>query len=81
MYVCICHEVTERDIKQAVKEGASSVEDLRNKLHVASSCGRCEEFAESCIRAAENTVPLTQKNWLGSCRAENGERFVNPDIR
>lgn len=61
MYVCICHEVTERDVIHAVKEGASSVEDLRNKLNVASSCGRCEEFAEKCIRSAGNTLPLTQR--------------------
>ena len=73
MYVCICHEVTEQDIKQAVKEGASSVEHLRDMLHVASACGRCEEFAEECIRNAENTASLTQNTQAGSYRAEQGE--------
>jgi len=36
MYVCICNGVTERDIHQAIDEGASSVRDLNKALQVGA---------------------------------------------
>lgn len=46
MYVCICRAVTDREIREAAIDGARSVRDLRNRLGVASGCGRCA--AEAC---------------------------------
>lgn len=41
MYVCLCHGVTDRDIRAAVCNGASSMRDLARELNVATECGRC----------------------------------------
>ncbi|HML93981.1 MAG TPA: formate dehydrogenase subunit alpha [Thermodesulfobacteriota bacterium] len=41
--VCSCMSVTEFEIKQAVKNGASSVEALKDRLKVAVTCGSCLE--------------------------------------
>ena len=49
MYVCVCNGVTERDIQQAVCEGACSMRDLRQQLGVASQCGRCATCAKAVL--------------------------------
>ncbi|MGQ0658548.1 MAG: (2Fe-2S)-binding protein [Chromatiales bacterium] len=49
MYVCLCHAVTERDISNAVRQGARRVEDLQEKLKVATCCGACADGVEQCL--------------------------------
>jgi bacterioferritin-associated ferredoxin len=49
MYVCICHNVTEKDIKRAVKDGAESMACLQEKLAVSTSCGQCHDRARECL--------------------------------
>ena len=50
MYVCVCQAVTERQIHQAVNEGARTLQDLRRELGVAAECGRCATCARQCLR-------------------------------
>ncbi|BAL26171.1 (2Fe-2S)-binding protein [Azoarcus sp. KH32C] len=52
MYVCVCNAVTERHIGQAVREGASTLRQLRERLGVAGECGRCASCARDCMRSA-----------------------------
>lgn len=54
MYVCVCNAVTERQIHQAVKDGAKTVKHLKDQLGVASECGACVGCAKDCIKAAKN---------------------------
>lgn len=51
MYVCVCKAVTERQVKQAVQEGAASIRDLRHRLGVTGDCGRCAKCALECLRS------------------------------
>lgn len=41
MYVCLCNGVTDRQIKQSIRDGADSLQDLRDQLGVTSQCGQC----------------------------------------
>lgn len=50
MYVCVCHRVTDGQIREAVCEGACSMRDLRAHLNVGSSCGRCADCARQVLR-------------------------------
>ena len=66
MYVCLCRGVTERQIREAVAEGASSMRALRVRLGVCSDCGRCGSCARSVLAeslqegtASRGRVPLT----------------------
>lgn len=52
MYVCICNAVTDRDIVQAVHNGAQTMRQLRLDLGVAAECGRCASCARDCLRSA-----------------------------
>ena len=57
MIVCVCRQVSDRQIRQAVADGAESLECLQFELGVAMQCGRCAECATSVLcdaRAAAN---------------------------
>ncbi len=56
MYVCVCNAVTERHITEAVREGSTTLRDLRQNLGVAAECGRCATCARDCLRAALATT-------------------------
>ncbi|MDP5039947.1 MAG: bacterioferritin-associated ferredoxin, partial [Paraglaciecola sp.] len=54
MYVCLCHGITDKAIKQAVREnGIGNMRQLKLHLGVGSQCGRCVEMAQSII---DNTI-------------------------
>ena len=52
MYVCICKQITERDIQTSVDNGACSFKDIRGELGVGTECGECKQHARQCIRQA-----------------------------
>ena len=56
MYICLCHNVTDNDIRNCVEDGARSMRDLRRELGVASQCGKCacsaREILEECKDAS-----------------------------
>lgn len=41
--VCGCYNVTEQDLKNAVKNGAKSFEEVQAVTKVGTGCGRCVE--------------------------------------
>jgi len=45
MYVCICHAVTERQVRTCVDAGATTLSDLQFELGVATRCGSCAATA------------------------------------
>ena len=49
MYVCLCQGVTDRQIREAVEDGASTMRQLRKELGVAASCGRCAMHAKALL--------------------------------
>lgn len=49
MYVCVCTAVTDRQIRDAVDQGARSLEQVQCMVPVGSCCGRCEEAAREVI--------------------------------
>jgi len=53
MYVCLCNAITDKQIRRAVAEGASSLQALGDELGVASQCGGCAEHALALINAAD----------------------------
>ncbi|MCV6637315.1 (2Fe-2S)-binding protein, partial [Candidatus Albibeggiatoa sp. nov. NOAA] len=41
MYICICQGVTDKQIHNAVCNGACSMRELRECLGVVKQCGKC----------------------------------------
>jgi len=50
VYVCVCHAVTDSQVRQAVHNGVTLMRELREELNVASSCGRCACCACDILR-------------------------------
>ncbi|MGI9229885.1 MAG: (2Fe-2S)-binding protein [Gammaproteobacteria bacterium] len=55
MYVCVCNAVTEKQVKQAIDNGAVTVPLLKKELNVATQCGACCDCLEACLA---QTSPL-----------------------
>lgn len=61
MIVCICHNVSERKIRQAVDAGARSMPELRDTLGVGTCCGKCNSCAKTVLREClEDGIRETQ---------------------
>lgn len=49
MFVCVCHAISDRQIRDVIDRGAASLDEVRAHLPVASCCGCCEETARELI--------------------------------
>jgi bacterioferritin-associated ferredoxin len=45
VYICICHGITDHQIRSCVKDGARTLCDLQGQLGVATQCGSCQGSA------------------------------------
>jgi len=52
MYVCLCQGIRDRELQQAVEQGASSFEELQAITGVASCCRTCEPTAREFLDTA-----------------------------
>jgi bacterioferritin-associated ferredoxin len=52
MYVCLCHCVRDRDLRQAAASGVRSFEELQARTRVSTNCGRCETMAREVFETA-----------------------------
>lgn len=52
MFICVCNAVTDREIRACAELGASSLDELREHLGVARSCGRCAESVKAVLDEA-----------------------------
>lgn len=49
MYVCLCHSITDREIRRAAKNGVDNLYELQQTLGVATGCGSCAQMAEDIL--------------------------------
>lgn len=67
MIVCLCHQVSERHIHDAVSDGTRCFEQLQDETRVGASCGACldcarQTFDDACASgSARRAQPLA---WL-----------------
>ena len=58
MYVCLCKGITDRQIKAAIHNGASSISQLRKALGVASQCGKCSATTREILQESLADTPM-----------------------
>jgi bacterioferritin-associated ferredoxin len=57
MYVCLCHNVTDTEIRRAVRIGEiRTMVDLREQMGVSTQCGKCAKCAKQVLREALREV-------------------------
>ena len=67
MIVCICKRVTERQLAEAIAEGASSVKALSRQTGCGSQCGRC--------------IPTVREMLSIECRPADAMELPQPGLR
>jgi bacterioferritin-associated ferredoxin len=58
MYVCICHAVTDREIRACIDDGANSMRDLRRELCVGTQCGKCAREVRDILKEEKSTSAM-----------------------
>jgi bacterioferritin-associated ferredoxin len=64
MIICVCQNISERDIARAVAGGCTSFMKLQEQYPVGASCGTCECAARECFaeqqaaRRASQSMPV-----------------------
>ena len=53
MYVCVCHGISDRRLREAVQRGARSFEELQAQTGVSTCCGACEPMARAMVEQPE----------------------------
>jgi bacterioferritin-associated ferredoxin len=49
MIVCVCNNISDREIRQAVDLGISSMAELHRELGVGTCCGKCVIYAREVL--------------------------------
>ena len=49
MYVCVCYAITDGQIRDAVRDGARNLRQLRATMPLGSGCGRCVASARQIV--------------------------------
>jgi bacterioferritin-associated ferredoxin len=52
MIVCVCKAVSDKDIRAAVKNGATQLPDLTRELGLGTCCGKCLPEAKTALAAS-----------------------------
>jgi bacterioferritin-associated ferredoxin len=64
MIVCVCNNISDREIRQAVDLGLNAMADLRKELGVGACCGTCV----SCARGDARTPGQQARLGDPACR-------------
>ncbi len=49
MFVCICHNVTDKELRAMVQQGKGSLRDIKKEIEIARQCGKCIRLANQVI--------------------------------
>lgn len=49
--ICICMTVTRGEIKEAIRNGARSVDELKSTLFCCTGCGTCQSRVEAILES------------------------------
>jgi bacterioferritin-associated ferredoxin len=58
MFACICHAVTEDQVKDAIDLGATTVDAVATVTQAGTGCGGCQEYIEDLIDERCQACPL-----------------------
>jgi len=60
MYVCICNQISDKDIKESIQEGATTMRALYKEHNIGSQCGKCCQCAKKLLNNELIKIAETQ---------------------
>jgi bacterioferritin-associated ferredoxin len=76
MIVCVCKAVSDRHIKSAVRNGASSLRDLTRELGLGTCCGKCLPEAKATLDASLESHKSTLLDAAHACFPRSDTEFA-----
>jgi bacterioferritin-associated ferredoxin len=58
MYVCLCHGVTEREIRQTAAAGCTTMSELTMRTGCGAGCGSCVGMATEILSETQAVVSV-----------------------
>ncbi len=58
MIVCHCHGVTDREIRDSVRCGARSCDDVADSCGAGSGCGGCQELVAEIVASERRHLTI-----------------------
>ena len=58
MYICICNQVTDTQLRDNIERGHTTIKELRESLGVTKQCGKCARCVKRCIIEHNSTTDL-----------------------
>lgn len=62
MYVCLCRGVTDKEIRETIAEGASSLEEVMHCTGAGTCCGSCQPQIEEMLEEAQLASPKSRRS-------------------
>ncbi|MGB6243046.1 MAG: (2Fe-2S)-binding protein [Castellaniella sp.] len=56
MYICVCNAISERQVQEAIAQGAADLGDLQAQLGIATCCGQCADTATDYLPGGRYAV-------------------------
>ena len=53
MIICVCNNISDKEISKIVDNGATSVKDVYNQCGVKPQCGSCKDYIKNEITYKE----------------------------
>lgn len=53
MYVCICQQVKEQELRDEIEKGCNTMDALQHKLGIAQKCGQCLSEAQAILEQTQ----------------------------
>ncbi|MDG1480730.1 MAG: (2Fe-2S)-binding protein [Myxococcota bacterium] len=57
MIICLCHGVSDREVKSLIEHGTTSVRDIGKKCHAGTDCGSCARTIRRLAQARRDRTP------------------------
>lgn len=74
MIVCVCKNVSDRQIRAAMADGADTVRAVRNQLGVSTCCGKCAPEVKRMVDNHDMSLTAQVVNSTQESVREAGER-------
>jgi len=65
MYVCLCHGISERKIRELIDQGIDSVKEIQHACKAGQNCGACIHQVREMASEHKNhqrTAPVPEKS-------------------
>lgn len=60
MIICVCNNISDREIRKAVEQGMTSMAELYKELGVGTCCGKCVSYAREVLHEQLDTMVVTE---------------------